>query len=249
MSPEEKKKFYDIAIARRAQMHSENSQEAQESESQYEHGQQEQVFDWDLSSADHVLKPNLVDMPKYTRKLETDIYAWTQAIEDMVCHEAILPKASNYDDVCEPGCCRKNPNHKTVEQISAKFFACCYVEVTRSFLILAEGPGNQSILMQPFLIAWTRDKPKQAVCSPPPSPTGPHTHSINRGHSSDRGFSSNWVYSSRRDSHTHSSSSPLPFPHPGSNQGRIGARLGRGRADVGLGSGKVGVGSLVHSKR
>ena len=177
MSPQEAKKFEDIAIARQAQMKSEKLEEAQEYESQYEHGQQEQVFDWDLSSADHVLKPNLVDMPKYTRKLETDISAWTQAIEDMVCHEAILPKASNYDDVCEPGCCRKNPNHKTVAQISAKFFAYCYVEVTRSFLILAEGPGNQSILMQPFLIAWTRDKPKQAVCSPPPFSHWP-THTL-----------------------------------------------------------------------
>ena len=58
------------------------------------------MFDWDLSSADHVLKPNLVDTPKYTQKLETGISAWTQAIEDMVCHEAILPKDVDYADVC-----------------------------------------------------------------------------------------------------------------------------------------------------
>ena len=179
MSLEERKKFHDIAIARHAQMHSENSQEAQESESQDEHGQQEPVFDWDLSSADHVLKPNLVDMPKYTRKLETDIYAWTQAIEDMVCHEAILPKDVDYDDVCAPGCCRKNPQHRTIQAISANFFALCSVDVTTSFLVLAEGPGLGSILMKPFIVAWTRDKPfKQAICSPPPfshSPLPPHT--------------------------------------------------------------------------
>ena len=154
----------------------------------------------------------------------------------MVCHEAILPKESNYDDVCAPGCCRKNPNHRTIQQISANFFARCSVDVTKSFLVLAEGPGPGSILMQPFIVAWTRDKPfKQAVCSPPPFSHWPtHTHSINRGHSSDRGFSSNWVYSSRRDSHTHT---PLPPPSPSPTPGRIKVGSGRGWGGVGPMSG------------
>ena len=38
MSPQEKKKFDDIAIARQAQMQSKKLEEAQEYESQYEHG-------------------------------------------------------------------------------------------------------------------------------------------------------------------------------------------------------------------
>ena len=108
-----------------------------------------------------------MDTPKYTQSLESDIKAWTKFIEDMVCHEAILPKDVDYDDVCAPGCCRKNPQYGTIRAISANFFALCSVDVTKSFLVLAEGLGLGSILMKPFIVAWTRDKPfKQAVCSP-----------------------------------------------------------------------------------
>ena len=73
MSPQEANKFEDIARGRQAQMQSEESEEAQE----YEHGQQEQVFDWDLSSAAHIPKPNLVDTSKYTQSLKSEVSAWT----------------------------------------------------------------------------------------------------------------------------------------------------------------------------